>query len=79
MVIISRYLPARPKRTVIAPRFFGTVEESQTVVGNWMRHSLYRDALRLRLHLGKSEARPPTRAGWLTSIGRTERACSRKS
>ncbi len=40
---------------------------------NWMRHVLFRDALKLRLHLGRLETRWPSQAGCLTSIETTER------
>ena len=40
---------------------------------NWMRHLLYRDALKLRLHLGRGDARWPSQAGCLTSIETTKR------
>jgi hypothetical protein len=40
---------------------------------NWMRHMLYRDALKLRLHLGRQDARWPSQAGCLTSIETTKR------
>jgi len=40
---------------------------------NWMRHLLYRDALKLRLHRGRLDARVPGGVGPLTSIQTTER------
>jgi hypothetical protein len=40
---------------------------------NWMRHLLYRDALKLRLHRGRLDACLPSGAGSLTSIETTER------
>lgn len=40
---------------------------------NWMRHLLYRDALKLRLHRGRLDARAPGGVGPLTSIQTTER------
>ncbi len=40
---------------------------------NWMRHLLYRDALKLRLHLSRLQVRRPSQARCLTSIETTER------
>ena len=40
---------------------------------NWMRHLLYRDALKLRLHRRRLEARLSSEAGSLTSIQTTQR------
>ena len=41
MAIISRYLPARFRRSVVAPRFFERLRKSQTVVGGVFKGMRY--------------------------------------
>ena len=40
---------------------------------NWMRHLFYRDALRLRLHLDRLEARPSSQFGYAPSTQMKQR------